>query len=78
VIDKIGIRTEIGIGIVTGGIDHAVEIAESALVLVPKIAEIGKEVVRRRRVVAPEEENHLCIGTCHRLVSNTLLLYRQD
>lgn len=78
VIDKIGIKTEIGIGIATGGIDHAVGIAESAPVPAPKIAEIEKEVIRQRRVVAPGEENHLCIGMYRRLVLNTLLLCRQD
>ncbi|KYQ49698.1 Splicing factor U2AF 50 kDa subunit [Trachymyrmex zeteki] len=67
VIDKIGIRTEIGIETVTGGIDHAVGIAESALVLAPKNAETEKEVIHRKRVVALEEESHLCIGMYHHL-----------
>lgn len=76
VIDKIGTKTEIGIGIATGGIVHAVEIAESAPVLAPKIAETEKEVIRRRKTVALGEENRLCIGMYHRLVLNTLLLCR--
>lgn len=75
-IDKIVIKTEIVIEIVIGGTDHAVGIAESALVLAPKIAETEKEVVRRRRVEALEEESHLCIGMYHHLVSNILLLCR--
>ena len=77
-IDKIGIRTEIVIEIVTGDTDHAVGIAESVLVLAPKIAETEKEVVRRRRIGALEEESHLYIGMYHHLVSNILLLCRQD
>lgn len=77
-IGRIGIRTENEIGIVTGDIGLAVEIVESDLVLVPKIAEIGRGVVRRRRVAAPEEENHPCIGTYRHLVLNILLLCRQD
>ncbi|KYN08639.1 Splicing factor U2AF 50 kDa subunit [Cyphomyrmex costatus] len=67
VIDKIGIRTEIGIEIAIGDIDHAVGIAESVLVLALKIAETEREVVHRRRVVVLEEESHLCIGMYHHL-----------
>jgi hypothetical protein len=76
VIGKIVIRTEIGIGIAIGGIVHAVEIVESALVPVPKIAETENGATRRRRAAAPGEENHLCTGMCHRPVLNTSLLCR--
>jgi len=78
VIGRIGIRTENEIGIATGDIGPAVEIAESDLVLVPRIAEIGRGVVPRRRIAAPEEENRPCIGMCRHLVLNTSLLCRQD
>lgn len=78
VIDKIEIKIEIGIGIATGGIDHAVEIVESAPVLAPRIAETERGVIRRRRAAAPGEENRRCIGMCRRPVSNTLLPCRQD
>jgi len=70
------IKIENVIGIVIGDIDHVVEIVGSDHVLVLRIAEIGKEVTLRRKVVVLEEENLLCIGMFHLQVLNILLLYR--
>jgi len=76
VIDRIVIKIENEIEIVIGDIDHVAEIVGSDHVLVPRIAEIGKEAIHRRKVAALEEESHLYIGMFHHQVLNILLLYR--